>query len=94
MQDRARAVRFSFEENQLEIQLNNVDRGEVLESIPMELEGENVTVGFNIRYLQDVLGVVDGDTVSLNFAHPLAPCLIKSTEHSNSLFVVMPMRLD
>jgi len=94
VQDRARAVRFSFEENQLEIQLNNVDRGEVLESIPMELEGETVTVGFNIRYLQDILGVVDGDTVSLNFAHPLAPCLIKSTEHSNSLFVVMPMRLD
>jgi DNA polymerase-3 subunit beta len=94
VQDRARAVRFSFEENQLDIQLNNVDRGEIAESIPMELEGDNVTVGFNIRYLQDILGVVNNDTVTLNFAHPLAPCLIKSPENEDSLFVVMPMRLD
>ena len=92
--DRARAVGFSFAGAELEVQVNNVDRGEVRESVPIELDGEDISVGFNARYLQDILAVMPGDFVELSLAHPLAPCLVRNPEIASSTFVVMPMRLD
>ncbi|MEZ4238919.1 MAG: DNA polymerase III subunit beta [Myxococcota bacterium] len=94
VQDRARAVRFGFNPTELEIDVQNVDRGEVREVVPIELEGEAIQVGFNARYLADVLQVLQGDRVTLEQAHPLAPCLVKDPDSGDAFFVVMPMRLD
>lgn len=94
VQDRARAVKFSFGASDLEIEVHNVDRGEVHEIVPIELEGDPIQVGFNARYLGDVLGALGGDHVMLELAHPLAPCLVRDPDVSTAFFVVMPMRLD
>lgn len=93
VQDRARPVRFSFGATELQIDVQNVDRGEVHEVVPIELEGEPIEVGFNAKYFSDVLGVIEGERVSLAVAHPLAPCLVKDPDHDDVFFVVMPMRL-
>jgi DNA polymerase-3 subunit beta len=94
VQDRARAVRFAFRESDLEIQVQNVDRGEVTEVVPIEIDGDPVTAGFNVRYLQDILSVIEGNVVHIEMAHALAPCLVRDRERTESFFVVMPMRLD
>jgi DNA polymerase-3 subunit beta len=94
VQDRARAVRFSFGATELEIEVHNVDRGEVHEAVPIELDGEPAQIGFNARYLADVLGVIAGERVVMELAHPLAPCLVRDPDASDAFFVVMPMRLD
>ncbi len=92
--DRARAVRFAFTDGELDIQVHNVDRGEVDEKLPIELEGDPITVGFNVRYLQEILGVIEGDTVLFELDHPLGPCLVRDPGQPLAFFVVMPMRLD
>jgi len=92
--DRAKAVRFAFGSEELEIQVQNVDRGEVNEAVPIELEGESIAVGFNAKYLAEILGVISGDQVRLSMAHPLAPCLVEDPDADSSFFVIMPMRLD
>ncbi len=95
VQDRARAVKFAFStEGELEIEVQNADRGEVREVVPIELEGAAIQVGFNARYLADVIAVLRGERVSLELAHPLAPCLVRDPEQDDAFFVVMPMRLD
>jgi DNA polymerase III subunit beta len=92
--DRARAVKFDFGDNVLRIQVHHVDRGEVKEEVTVELEGEPISVGFNVRYLLDILSVLESEHVVLELAHPLAPCMVKGTDDSSAFFVVMPMRLD
>ncbi len=92
--ERAKAVRFSLRDGELEIQVNNADRGEITETVPVELEGDPVVCGFNVKYLQDILGVMSGSQVKLELAHPLAPCLVTDPERSDAFFVIMPMRLD
>lgn len=94
VQDATRAVRFAFRDGDLEISVQNADRGEIRETLPIELEGEPITAGFNVRYLQDILGALGGATVRLELAHALAPCLVKDPERTDAFFVVMPMRLD
>jgi DNA polymerase-3 subunit beta len=92
--DRARPVRFRFDEAELEVHTRNVDRGELRETLPIELEGPGITVGFNPRYLLDVLEVVTGEHLVLELAHPLAPCLLRNPDAPQAFFVIMPMRLD
>lgn len=96
VQDRARAVRFAFDEasQQVDIQVHNVDRGEVDEKIGMEIDGPSITVGFNVKYLQDILAVTEGEHVLLEIDHPLGPCLVRDPDAERASFVVMPMRLD
>ncbi|MBX2797244.1 MAG: DNA polymerase III subunit beta [Myxococcales bacterium] len=94
VQDRARAVRFSFGAAELEIEVQNVDRGEVRETVPIELDGDPIDVGFNARYLAEVLSAQQGEWVTLELAHPLAPCLVRDPDDEGAFFVVMPMRLD
>lgn len=94
VQERTRAVKFAFNENELEIEVHNVERGEVKEAVPIELEGDPIIAGFNARYLQDILAVMTGDNVSLELNHHLAPCLVRDPDDESAFFVVMPMRLD
>ncbi len=92
--DRARPVRFRFDNDELGIEVHNVDKGSVTDAVPIELEGGAVSVGFNVRYLTDILAAMSGDQVVLELAHPLAPCLVRDPEFPGAFFVVMPMRLD
>ena len=93
-QDRTRAVRFSFGETDLQIAVHNVDRGEGREEITVELDGEPLEMGFNVRYLLEILGVLTAEHIQLEMTHNLGPCLLKQVDDETAFFVVMPMRLD
>jgi DNA polymerase-3 subunit beta len=92
--ERNRSVKFTFSEDELVVHVQNADRGEVKESLPCELDGGDITVGFNVKYLAEALNALQGERVVLSLAHPLAPCLVRDPDHDDAFFVVMPMRLD
>jgi DNA polymerase-3 subunit beta len=94
VQERSRPVRFDLRPDEMELQVQTPDRGEVKEQVPCKLTGDSLSAGFNARYLQDVLGALKGDEVALELAHPLAPCLVRDPASEDAFFVVMPMRLD
>ncbi len=50
-------------------------------------------IGFNSRYLLDITGQVDGDTVELKLADPGSPTLIQDPAGPGALYVLMPMRV-
>lgn len=92
--DKTRSVRFTFSEEGLEMRVQNVDRGEAREVLQTELEGGSVELGFNVRYFQDILGVLRDELVVIDLGDPLSPCLVHGAEDSEAEFVIMPMRLD
>ena len=94
VQDRPRAVRFAFTESEMTVQVHNVDRGEVNETLPAELDGEDIAIGLNSLYLQNVLSVLRGDKVLLEMGHALGPCRVCDPDDESSFFIIMPMHLD
>lgn len=94
LSERARPVRFAFSDGELVVDVENHDRGRVEEVVPCEVDGESITVGFNGRYLRDVLRALSGDRVQLQLSHALAPCLVTDPDVADAFFVIMPMRLD
>jgi len=93
-QDRGRPVRFAFADGAVTVTASHSDLGEAREQIPIELEGDAVDIGFNIRYFQEVLQAVEGDRVIIELGDALSPALIRQPESDDSLLIVMPMRLD
>ena len=61
--------------------------------VPGAFQGEGFDIGFNARYLLDILGQIDSDLVELHLADAAAPTLIREDEHSPALYVLMPMRV-
>jgi DNA polymerase-3 subunit beta len=91
--DKANAVKLSFSPGTLTLYSSNPDYGEATEELPAKYDGEPLNTGFNARYLLDVFGVMDGETVSLQMDTPLSPCLIQEPESPGFKCVVMPIKI-
>jgi DNA polymerase III subunit beta len=92
--ERARAVEFTFEASELTLHVWQAERGEVTETLPIELEGEPFKAGFNVRYVAEALSAMKGEMVMMRMMNPVAPCLVTDPESEDALFIVMPMHLD
>jgi DNA polymerase III subunit beta len=91
--EKSRAVRLRLAPGTLTILSESPELGEARDEIEAEYEGESVTVGFNARYLMDVLNVVDADQVILEVKDAVSSSLMRPLADSDSLYVIMPLRL-
>lgn len=87
-----RAIKLAFKDNALSLE-HKSDVGEAEESIGCEYEGEPIEIGFNHRYLLDILKAADCDFINLEITDPGSPTIINPVGHPESMFVLMPMRI-
>jgi DNA polymerase-3 subunit beta len=92
--DRARGVKLHIAEGQLTISASSPDFGEASEEIEIAYGGESLSVGFNSRYLTDVLAVLPEETrVEIALIDDASPGVIRAEDDESYNYVVMPMRL-
>ena len=65
-----------------------------MQEIEAAYEGESFQIGFNARYLLDVLGVIDSDDIILECKNSMSPTIIKSSTDESFLSVIMPLRVE
>ena len=87
-------VRLMVEPGSLRIVSENPDVGEGSEELDVDFAGEPVTIGFNARYLLDVLNALNDDEVALELSGELDPGVIKpGGDAPDFVGVVMAMRI-
>ena len=87
-------VRLAVEQDRLVVQASNAEtQEEAEEEVSVDYQGEAFQIGFNVDYLQDVLGVVDTDDIRISISDGGGSALIEAGGSDESVFVVMPMRL-
>jgi DNA polymerase-3 subunit beta len=92
--ERYKGIRMEFSDGKVSISANNPDLGEAVEEIEAEYKGKTLSIGFNARYLIDVLGVLGGDgEIDIELKDELSPSVIRKAGVDNYLYVLMPMRL-
>jgi len=93
--DKSGGVRFHLEPGIMKITSENPDVGEGSEEIEVDYAGEPLSIGFNARYLLDVLGAVTADEVALELSGELDPGVVKPAGEAQVDFVgvIMPMRI-
>ncbi len=90
--EKTNAVRFDLETNKITLISMNPDIGEAREEIDVKYKGDKMTIGFNAKYIMDILQSMDGESVRLELDEPLSPALIFEEGNDNYTCVVMPMR--
>lgn len=58
-----------------------------------EIDGDDVEIGFNNKYLTDALRVADTDEVNFKLNGPVSPIIILPPEGDSFLFLVLPVRI-
>jgi DNA polymerase-3 subunit beta len=91
--ERGRAVKLSLSNGNLVLSVNNPDSGSATEELSVNYEGDDLDIGFNSRYLLDIAGQLESDVANFRLADSGSPTLIQESEHSDTLYVLMPMRV-
>ena len=91
--DKAQGVRLDLTQNALALTANNPDLGEAREELDVDYEGDGLKIGFNFRYLIQVLEVLSEDEVELELTDELSPGVLRGTASEGYQAVIMPMRI-
>lgn len=92
--DRSGGVRLHIDAGTMKITSENPDVGEGSEELDVDYAGDSVVVGFNARYLIDVLSALTSDAVALELSGELDPGVIKPVDAAVEFIgVIMPMRI-
>lgn len=87
------SIRMSIQDKRLIIS-SNAEIGSVSEEIKLTLEGHELEIGFNPKYMIDALKVIDTDEVTLELTTPVSPCIMKPHEDEFYTYLVLPVRMS
>jgi DNA polymerase-3 subunit beta len=91
--EKTRAVKMSLDKDKITLSVTSPENGTAAEEVPGDYSSSSFDIGFNARYLLDILGQIDGDTVEVHLADAAAPTLIRENDKAPALYVLMPMRV-
>ena len=91
--DSANVIRFRAGSSGLNLSATTNEVGDSQAEIDASVEGGEIQIAFNARYVLDALAVVGEDKVELQFNGPLSPGLIKMPGKDDYVYVIMPIRV-
>jgi DNA polymerase-3 subunit beta len=69
------------------------EEGNVKEEITIAREGDGLEIGFNSKYLLDVLKVISDDEVHMEFNSSVSPCMVKPVDGDTYEYLILPVRI-
>ena len=91
--DKSRAIKLNIGPSQLVLSATNPDASSATEMLEIEYNGEIIDIGFNAKYLLDILNQIKGKIIALELADSGSPSLLRDPEDEANIFVLMPMRV-
>lgn len=90
---KSKAILLNFSQNKLEITSNNPELGDAKEELDIVYGGPDIKIGFNARYIEDVLKNIEQEKIEIELNDHVSPGVLKAHGKDNYINVVMPMRI-
>jgi len=92
----ANVVKFNVGEGKIEISSNAPNVGENKTELGAKIEGKDIEIAFNYRFLLDFLKVIPGSEqqVQMEFNESLTPGLFKIPSDEDWIHIIMPVKVD
>ncbi len=90
---KSKAVTFSLSQGKMEITSNNPELGDAKEEIEVQYGGKDIKIGFNAKYITDILASINDQDIDFEFNDQLSPGLMRPHSDASYTCVVMPMRI-
>ncbi|MBF0109725.1 MAG: DNA polymerase III subunit beta [Magnetococcales bacterium] len=92
--EKSRGIRLHVAGSLMKISSNNPEQEAGEEEITVQFDRQDpFAIGFNARYLRDILTAMDGAEVRFMFSDDASPALVFDANRNDALFVLMPMRV-
>ncbi|TMJ17535.1 MAG: DNA polymerase III subunit beta [Alphaproteobacteria bacterium] len=91
--ERTRAVKMSLDRDRVTLSVTSPENGTAAEEVSADYAADGIEIGFNARYLLDILGQIEGDVMEVHLADAAAPTLLRENDKAPALYVLMPMRV-
>jgi hypothetical protein len=86
-------IKMKIEDDQIEI-TSLSEKSSIKEMVEIMKEGDNLEIGFNSRYMMDVLKVIDDEEIILSMSDSVKPCIITPLKGDTYLYLVLPVRIS
>lgn len=90
---KSKGVTLKLSSGRLEISSNNPELGDAKEEIDIEYTGKDLKIGFNAKYILDVLTSFDDEMVNFELKDQVSPGLVRPKDDTQYTCVIMPMRI-
>lgn len=87
-----RPIIINITDDKLETRINST-MGSMNEEVDITKEGKDIMIGFNPKFIMDVLRVIDSDTVDMYMVNPKSPCFIRD-EEDTYIYLVLPINFN
>lgn len=94
VRDATTPVRIALRPDGIELTVITQEVGQATEDVDAKYEGSEITVAFNPAYLIDGIEAINGDDIMLETIDALRPAVIRPTEGSEYLYLLMPVRVS
>ena len=91
--EKSNQVRLNIKEHEMELSANHPSLGKAKEIVPIFYSGKPLEIGFNAKYLIDVLSILDEGDVEFELNNEISPVVIKSPKLDEYLGIIMPLKL-
>jgi DNA polymerase III subunit beta len=91
--EKSRAIKISVGKGLLTLSASSPDAGSAVEEIEATYDAAPLEIGFNSRYLLDILAQVEGDAVRFAMADASSPTVVRDIGEGGAIYVLMPMRV-
>ncbi len=90
--DRNNLVKFEITDKVMVLSSRS-ELGDIKENITISLEGKDLTIAFNARYLSDCMHTINDEFIKINFTSQIAPCTICAADDDKYLYLILPVRI-
>jgi len=90
---KTRGIKFALSAGKLNLSAQSPESGFAEEEIDVTYSADSFEIGFNSRYVLEMLAQLEGDSAQFLFSDQNSPVLVTDPSDVRSLYVIMPMRV-
>ncbi len=91
--DRSPSIKFKLLQNLMNMSSIDEKSGSATEDIETKYEGQKIDIGFNSKYILEMINNLDDEDVVLKFSDSNSPVIASESSSPNLIYVLMPMRV-
>ena len=91
--EKSRAVKVVLAKGKAVLSASSAENASATEELAVGYESSDLEIGFNARYLIEILGEIDGESAEFVFADAVSPTIVRDATDPGALYVLMPMRV-
>ena len=91
--EKSPVIKFKLLQNILNLNTINNESSSASEDLPIDYKGDEIEIGFNSKYIMDIVNNLDDIEISINLKDNTSPVIAQENSNTNLVYVLMPMRV-